>query len=85
MKISLEIPDQFSLLGDAKAWEKELKLNTALLLYRQGRFTIGQATRFSGLDKIAFMQACAKQEIPVLDYTAEELDAELEMLRDLMA
>lgn len=85
MKISLEIPDQFSLLGDAKVWEQELKLNTALLLYRQGRFTIGQATRFSGLDKLSFMQACSKQEIPVLDYTSEELDTELEMLRNLTA
>ena len=46
---------------------------------------LGLGHFFPILELTAFMQTCSNQEIPVLDDTAEELDAELEIMRDVMA
>jgi predicted HTH domain antitoxin len=51
-----------------------------LSLYRQDRISSGKAARLLGVHRLEFIRLLAEEKIPYLDYTAEELDAELKAL-----
>jgi predicted HTH domain antitoxin len=59
-------------LRTAQLEERELRLEIALLLYRQGRFTQAQARTFSGYGRLDFQREMADRKIPV-DYTVNDL------------
>jgi predicted HTH domain antitoxin len=51
-----------------------------LSLYRQDRISTGKAARLLGLHRMAFIHLLAEENIPYLDYTQDELEAELTVL-----
>ena len=51
-----------------------------LSLYRQDRISSGKAARLLGVHRMGFIRLLAEERIPYLDYTEEELDAELTTL-----
>ncbi len=59
----------------------ELKRELAILLYQQGRCTLGQASRMAAMTQAAFQFLLASRHIPV-HYTITELDADVQALRD---
>lgn len=83
MHIDLEIPDHLAHLATAQEWLHKVSLNTALLMYKQGQLTVGQASELAHLPVFTFMQECGKNGIPVIDYEPEELESELELIRRL--
>lgn len=58
--ITLEYPDAWlAPLGtDAVRFAREAKLAAAMKLFETGRFTSGQAARFAGMERIAFLLSC---------------------------
>lgn len=52
-----------------------------LSLYRRDRISSGKAARLLGVDRLTFIRMLAEEDIPFLDYTTEELDAELAVMR----
>lgn len=48
-----------------------------LSLYRQDRISSGKAARLLGVDRLTFIRMLGEENIPFLDYTPDELDAEL--------
>jgi len=82
MQITFNIPDNYILYIKPEDIEKNFKLNTALIMYKQGKFSISQATDFSGIDIYEFILECKKLEIPVIDYSVNEIQAELQELRE---
>lgn len=81
MQLVFDIPDQFSQLAEASEWIKQFKLNTALMLFKEGEISIGLAKDLAGIDIYAFMDACAKHKIPVVNYSVEDLAVEIENIR----
>ena len=45
--------------------EEELRLEIAILLYQQGRFSAGKASSFAGWNRILFLKELADRKIPV--------------------
>jgi len=85
MQLTLNIPDfaPLSLNEDLKELAHTIKLNSALMLFRNHKFSIEQASHFANLSIYEFMEECKKNQIPVISYDEEELQAELESLKSL--
>ena len=55
----------------------EARLLLSLKLYETQRVSLGKAAELAGYAKRAFMERCAKDGIPVLNTSPEDLDREL--------
>ncbi|MCO6488132.1 MAG: UPF0175 family protein [Phaeodactylibacter sp.] len=66
-------------LHAAHITEEELRLEIAILLYQQGRFSMGQASRLAGMNRILFLRELGNREIPV-NYDVEDFEEDLETL-----
>jgi len=85
MQVTLNIPDftPFTLNNDIQELKKTIKLNSALMLYKNGKLSIEQASDFAGLDLYDFVAECSKNNIAVISYSEEELVNELKMMKEL--
>ncbi|HEB63035.1 MAG TPA: prevent-host-death family protein [Gammaproteobacteria bacterium] len=65
--------------------EELLKNNIHVILaeslYRTGSISIGKASKLAGQSIAGFSEYLSKLGIPVIDYTADELDKELKYLQ----
>jgi len=85
MQLTLNIPDftAFTLNNDLQELQKTIKLNSALMLFKSGKFSIEQASDFADMSLYDFMAECHKNHISVIGYDDEELSNELEMMKTL--
>lgn len=67
--------------------EQELKehfqVGIAMMLYHQGKLTLGKAIQLSGLSRFEFEKALAKNEIPVSFLSAEQAFADADKFKYL--
>jgi len=77
MKVTIDIPDKFSYLGDPLKLKKEIKQKYALSLYRDEKISLSAAAEIAEMDLYEFIAECKKNNIPVIGYSSEELDKEL--------
>lgn len=54
----------------------EAKMLLMIKLYEVGKLSLGQAARLSGYSKSAFMELLGKYNVPVFDYSPDELELE---------
>ena len=83
MKLEIDLPDELSQMANAEEWRHQLKLNTALSFYRQGRFTLSQAAQFANMDIYDWIALCGQHKLPIIDYDANDLSEELSTLKRL--
>ncbi|MHB2151038.1 UPF0175 family protein [Calditrichota bacterium LG25] len=57
----------------------EAKLLLMIKLYETGKLSLGQAAKFSGYSKRAFMELLGKYGARVIDYPAEDLEQEMNL------
>jgi predicted HTH domain antitoxin len=57
---------------------KEAKLLLMMKLFETGKLSLGQAAKFSGYSKRAFMEILGKYNVPVFDYTLEDLESKMQ-------
>jgi predicted HTH domain antitoxin len=57
--------------------ENKLRLLLAINFYARGEITLGQAAEVAELSKRAFIDALGERQIPILNYSAEELEEEI--------
>jgi predicted HTH domain antitoxin len=50
----------------------------AIRFYKERALSLGQAARLAGQSRWAFIELLSTNDVPVIDYTDEELDAEFE-------
>jgi predicted HTH domain antitoxin len=58
--------------------ERELVLILATKLYEQGKLSLGQAAELANLSKRAFMEILGDYGVSVFNYSADDLDSDLE-------
>ncbi len=58
--------------------ERELVLILATKLYERGSLSLGQAAELAGLSKRAFMEILGDYGVSVFNYSADELEKDLE-------
>jgi predicted HTH domain antitoxin len=56
----------------------EARLLLSVKLYEDERISLGKAAELAGYSKRAFMELLARQGIPVMNVSPEELDRELD-------
>jgi predicted HTH domain antitoxin len=85
MQLSVDIPNstQFTLNENIDNIGNLLKLNTALMLFKNAKFSIEQAAKFASLSLYDFMLECKKNNISILEYDSQDLNNELNILKNL--
>lgn len=56
---------------------RDVRLYSALMLFRLGKLSSGAAAEMAGLPRVAFLDLCAEYDIPVTQITGEDLRREL--------
>jgi len=84
-EITLQVKLPKSILYDYGLSEKEasaaLLRAFVLSLYRRDKISSGKAARLLGIHRFDFMRMLAEEGIAYLDYTPEELDADLQAMQ----
>jgi len=83
MQVSIEVPNDFMALENIQEIQQEIQYSYALRLYKHAKVTISRAAELAGVDIYGFMALCKKEQIPVIDMTADELKQELKNLEGL--
>ena len=69
-------------LKKANVTAQELREEIAVFLYAQKKFSLGQASDFLGITRLAFQKMLADRKIPI-HYGVEDLHKDLETLKSL--
>ncbi len=80
MQVTLEIPEHSFANQDVNQIAQKLKLYSALFMFQSQQFSLGAACEFTGMDYFSFIETCKQHNIPVMNYDAEELEADLNRL-----
>ncbi len=78
--MSIVIPQD--ILEAAKTTEEELKIELALLLYKQNKISSGKVRNWLGLSVLEFQHELAKRDL-YLNYDVEDLNQDVETLKSL--
>jgi predicted HTH domain antitoxin len=60
--------------------EKQAKVMLACMLYEKASLSLGQAAELAGYSKRAFMEILGDYDVSIFNFTAEELEQELQKL-----
>jgi len=69
VELTLELPSNLT--------KDEAQILLAVKLYETERVSLGQATRLAGYSKRAFMEILGKHNVPVFNYSPDQLREEL--------
>jgi predicted HTH domain antitoxin len=78
--VSVTIPD--TVLQSARMSESELRREIAVMLFRNDRLTLGQASELAGMNRLTFQHLLKSLEIP-LHYDVADFEEDLQTLRRL--
>jgi predicted HTH domain antitoxin len=81
MKVILDIPDSYALYFGLSSIESQLKLFTALMLVKQGKISVSKAAELAEINIYDFFKECKENDIPVIDYSKEDLKEEFENIK----
>lgn len=77
MQITMDIPEHFGIDKTPLEIVGILKLYAALALFQAGKLSAGAAAELAGVDRYTFMAECKKQNIATINYSPDDLEAEL--------
>ena len=63
--------------------KKFIKIKIALMLFKNNKFSIEQASQFSNLSLYGFMEECKKNKISIINYDEDELANEMELMSEI--
>jgi len=72
---------KLTLNKDMQELMQTIKLNMSLMLFKNGKFSIEQASHFTNLSLYDFMNECKKNHIPVISYDENELENEMKLMK----
>jgi predicted HTH domain antitoxin len=81
LNLSRDLMD--ALKGPEGQREQRLRLLIALELFREERISSGKAAEVAGLSKAKFIDELGRREIPYFTETPEQLERQMEELREL--
>ncbi|CAD5277705.1 MULTISPECIES: UPF0175 family protein [Imperialibacter] len=83
--IPVEIPSDIMLaLNESEEELKDhLQVAVAIMLFHEGKLTIGKAIQLSGLTRYEFEKSLAKSNLPVSNPSIEQVMADLETIKKL--
>ncbi len=78
--MSVVIPNE--ILTTTRMTEDEMKREIAVMLFEKEKLTLGQASRFAGMNRIAFQHLLASRQIP-MHYGVEDFEQDINNLRQM--
>jgi predicted HTH domain antitoxin len=78
--MTIVIPDE--IMTATRMTESEMKQEIAIMLFQKEKLTLAQASRFAGMNRIAFQHLLASRQIPV-HYDIEDLEQDIKNLREM--
>jgi predicted HTH domain antitoxin len=77
--LTLRIPSEIRQMLNRTPEEisRDLRVDTALMLFRIGKLSSGAAASLAGIPRVLFLDLCAEYDIPVSQITPEELSREV--------
>jgi len=81
MQVIVNVPDQYFLDTNVGDIARQLKLYTALFMFQAGQLSAGAVCEFAEIDRYTFLETCKRHKIAVIDYDADELEAEFKELK----
>lgn len=78
--MSVVISDE--ILTTIRMSEAEMKQEIALLLFQKDKLTLAQASRFAGMNRMAFQHLLASRQIPI-HYDVEDFEQDIQNLREM--
>jgi predicted HTH domain antitoxin len=81
-QVTIPVPDNIltSLNMGAEEIALSMRKEFALKSFRDGKLTLVQAADFCGMNIYDFISAASQADIPIIDYSIEEVDRELALL-----
>lgn len=61
--------------------EYQIRLMAALKMFELGKLSSGKAAQLAGITRVEFFEMCGRYHVPIINYSPEELERELEALR----
>jgi predicted HTH domain antitoxin len=80
VNMSVVIPNE--LLTTTRMSEEEMKREIAVMLFEREKLTLAQASRFAGMNRIAFQHLLASRQIP-MHYGVEDFEQDIKNLREM--
>ena len=80
LDMSIVIPDE--ILATTRLTEAEMKQEIAVMLFQKEKLTLAQASRFAGVNRMAFQHLLASRQIPV-HYDVEDFEQDIKNLREM--
>ena len=78
--MSLVIPEE--ILTATRMSEAEMLQEIAIMLFQKEKLTLAQASRFAGINRIAFQHLLASRQISV-HYNVEDFEQDIKNLREM--
>ena len=77
--ITLKFPDDFELVVQTtpEEFEAQIRLMAALKMFELGKLSSGKAAELAGISRVDFFDMCGRYRVPIFNYSAEEVEAEL--------
>ena len=83
MQLTLQIPDMYFVNFKQQNIEKQIKLYTALMMFRSDQVSAGAACEIAGIDRYKFIEECKNYDIPIIDYDIIEIEDEIKAYQKL--
>jgi predicted HTH domain antitoxin len=78
-KLTIEYPEglETAVATTRGEFEAQIRLMAALKMFELGKLSSGKAAQLAGISRVEFLEMCGRYHVPVIHYTAEEIEAEL--------
>jgi predicted HTH domain antitoxin len=83
MHLTLQIPDIYFVSYQKEDIAKQIKLYTALMMFRSEQVSAGSACEIAGIDRYTFIEKCKEYDIPVINYSINEIEDELQQYQKI--
>ena len=85
-QVTMSLPDSICLMMNMEADELvwEMRKEYGLKLYQKGKLTLSQAADFCGTSIYKFVSMLTLTGIPVINYSVDELESEIQHISKLM-
>jgi predicted HTH domain antitoxin len=78
--MNIIVPDE--ILTITRMTEAEMRQEIAVMLFQKEKLTLAQASRFAGINRIAFQHLLASRQIPV-HYDVEDFEQDIKNLQEI--
>ena len=82
-KVSFEIPKNIliALNENLEEFINQIRLSAAIQFFRNHKLSLGKAAELANIKKDKFREELYKNDVPIIDYESEELEKEVERLK----